>query len=102
MLIAFGVYLRSSAKQAAKMKIFRSEEAFLQLQTTVFTVGSVTLAIKAKKLLARDGIASKLVKADASKSAGGCVYGIEFPTKDLYAVANVLRSANVYYKNYEK
>ena len=72
------------------------------MKTTVFTVGSVTYAIKAKKLLAREGLTSKLVKADASKAADGCMYGIEFPTKYFYTAANILRSAGIFYRSYEK
>ncbi|MBR2465654.1 MAG: DUF3343 domain-containing protein [Clostridia bacterium] len=72
------------------------------MKTSVFTVGSVTYAIKAKRLLAREGLTSKLVKTDASKSTGGCAYGIEFPTKDLYAAASIMRSAGIYYQHYEK
>lgn len=72
------------------------------MKTSVFTVGSVTYAIKAKKLLAREGLSSKLVKADTSKTSSGCEYGIEFLSKDLYAAASILRSAGIYYQHYEK
>ncbi len=72
------------------------------MRTTVVTVGSVTYAIKAKKLLTREGLTAKLVKTDASKTAHGCAYGIEFPTKDFYTAVSVLRSAGVYYTLYEK
>ncbi len=72
------------------------------MKTTVLTVGSVTHAIKAKKLLSREGLRAKLIKTDASKTAHGCAYGIEIPTKDFYTAVSILRSAGVYYQLYEK
>ncbi len=72
------------------------------MKTTVITTGSVTYAIKAKKLLAREGIASKLIKADVSKTKSGCSYGVEFPSSEFYTAANILRSNGIRYGVYEK
>lgn len=73
------------------------------MKTAVITVGSVTYALKAKKLLAREGLTAKLVKADPSDKGGsGCTYGLEFPARDFYTVASILRSAGIYYQIYEK
>lgn len=72
------------------------------MKTAVFTVGSVTYALKAKKLLAREGLVAKLVKTDASADGNGCAYGIEFPARDFYTAASILRSAGIYYEIYEK
>ena len=78
------------------------KEEFLALKTTVFAVGSITYAIKAKKLLSSEGIVAKLVKTNPEKTEHGCAYGIEFPQKDLLSAANAMRSANIYYQLYEK
>ncbi len=72
------------------------------MKTTVLTVGSVTYAIKAKRLLSREGISAKLIKSNAENTAEGCAYGIKFPTKDFYGAVSVLRSAGIYYQIYEK
>ncbi len=74
----------------------------LNLKTTVFTVKSVTYAIKAKKLLLREGISAKLVKTADVGIAQGCAHGIEIPAKDFYTAAAVLRNAGMEYKVYEK
>ena len=71
------------------------------MKTAVVTVGSVTQAIKARKLLAREGIMSKLVKTDAGQRARGCAYGVEFSSKELFGVADVLRSNGIHYELYD-
>ena len=40
------------------------------------SLGSVTYAMKAQKLLSSIKIHSKLVKLDVGKSADGCIYGL--------------------------
>ena len=74
----------------------------LNLKTTVITVGSVTYAIKAKKLLLREGISAKLIKVSDTIIAQGCAHGIEIPAKDFYTAVSVLRNANIEYKVYDK
>lgn len=72
------------------------------MKTTVITVGSVTYAIKAKKLLLREGLSARLVKNGSESSARGCMHGIEIPTKDFFGAAAVLRDAGIPYQAYEK
>lgn len=67
---------------------------------TTITVGSVTYAIKARKLLQRIGIDSKLVKVDNTKANKGCEYGIEFPSNFLYDVVAELKSHGIAYSVY--
>ncbi len=62
----------------------------------IITVNSVTYAIKARKMLARDGIQSKLVKME-SKIPEGCVYGIEFDSEAFYSVVKILRENGIAY-----
>lgn len=68
------------------------------MQKNTLTVNSVTYAIKARKLLARDRIQSKLVKVDSSSS--GCTYGIEFDAENFYAVVKILRENRIEYSFY--
>lgn len=46
------------------------------MNKTAISLGSVTYAMKAQKLLSRIKIHSKLVKLDAGSSAYGCIYGL--------------------------
>ena len=64
------------------------------------TVGSVTYAHKARRLLQRRGISSRLVKIDAARSKNGCTYGIEFAESDFYNVVLELKNAGIQYYLY--
>lgn len=72
------------------------------LNTTTITVGSVTYAIKVRKLLERSGIKSKLVKVDSSKSKNGCTYGIQVHTTLFYDVINILKNSGINYSVYNE
>lgn len=61
------------------------------------TVGAVTYAIKARNLLSRGGIRSKLVKIDSSASSPGCTHGLEISENDLYDLAALLREHGIGY-----
>ena len=61
------------------------------------TVGAVTYAIKARKLLTSVGIKARLVKVSLEANQGGCTHGIEIDEDDLYAAAGVLRSNGINY-----
>ena len=69
------------------------------MSKTVLTLGSVTYAIKSRKLLVKSGIKSKLIKID---STGGCTYGIEFDRDKFYTVVKILRDADLEYKVYRE
>lgn len=68
----------------------------MNLNVATITVGSMTYAIKARRLLLREGIKSKLVKLDKNKD--GCSYGIELKEDKLYSAVVILRSNGIEYK----
>ena len=70
------------------------------MNITTLTVGSITYAIKARKLLSRNKISSSLIKIDRQKAAKGCEYGIKFAPKDFYEVVMILKGANIEYSVY--
>ena len=70
------------------------------MNTTTLTVGSVTYAIKVRKLLERAGVKSKLIKVDASKSKSGCTYGIQVQSALFYDVVTVLKNNGISYSVY--
>ncbi len=69
---------------------------------TTITVGSVTNAIKVKKILQRMKIQSRLIKVDTSEARDGCTHGIEFPTEFFYTVVNELIKENIKYNLYSQ
>jgi len=72
------------------------------LNTTTFTVGSVTYAIKVKKLLERSGVKSKLIKVDSSKSKSGCTYGIQLESVRFYDAISILKKSGISYSVYNE
>ena len=72
------------------------------MNSTIITVGSVTYAIKVKKLLDRSGIKSTLIKVDASKSEKGCNYGIRFHESLFYDAIAILKNRGIYYSVYSE
>ena len=70
------------------------------MNTTTITVGSVTYAIKVKKLLERAAIRSTLVKVDSSKSPKGCTYGININTASFYDAVAILKNTGIEYSVY--
>lgn len=71
------------------------------MNTTTITVGSVTYAIKVKKLLERAGIRSRLIKVEASATENGCTYGININSSLFYATVAVLKNKGINYSVYQ-
>ena len=57
--------------------------------------GSITMALKAQRVLSKNAIQSNTVKVSRSAQKKGCVYGIEFDCALLGNVKNILDSAGV-------
>ena len=79
------------------MRISFCAEGVFCLDRTVIAIGSVTYAIKARRVLSRNGIQSKLVKIDALESHNGCTHGLEIDSEDFYATVMGLRNAGISY-----
>ena len=62
-------------------------------------VGSISYAIKAKRLLAKKGILAGIVKE--TDHTEGCSYGLSFAEKDAYRVYTVLADAGIRIKTRE-
>ena len=67
------------------------------MNNTIITFSSITYALKARKLLLRADIRSKLVKTE-SKSSEGCTHGLEISEHQLYGAAAVLRDNGIGYE----
>ena len=64
------------------------------MRNHVIKVGSVTYAIKLKKLLTKYNISSNLIK---NVGAEGCVYALEIKGEDYYLTAKIMRENNMSY-----
>ena len=72
-------------------------EGAYDLKRTIITLGSMTYAIKAKRLLGSIGIPSRLIKVDSTESKEGCQYGIEIPYAAFMHAIDILRSNRIPY-----
>ena len=78
--------------------MFYRKEGASDLKSTIVTVGSVTYAIKLRKLLSREGIHSRLIKVERSEGENGCTHGVEISEKDFLDAAYVMRENGISYK----
>ncbi len=62
--------------------------------------GSMTMALKAQRSLARQAIRASTVKVSRATSSRGCIYGIEFDCSLTGNVRAVLEEAGVEIKEY--
>ena len=69
------------------------------MNKTIITVGSVTYAIKLRKLLAREGIESELVKISAN-DFGGCTHGVKINKANYFNAVGILREKGIEYSVY--
>ena len=83
-----------------RVKIQRKE--FFDLSKTILNIGSITYAMKARKILTRVKIVCEVVKINASDTKGGCSYGIKFRSDKIYDVAMQLKNNEIQYEFYSK
>lgn len=67
------------------------------MNTTTITVGSVTYALKVRKMLERAGIRSDLIKINASRSKSGCTYGIKINSAYFYDAVSIMKNNGIQY-----
>jgi len=61
----------------------------------IIAVGTVTMAIKSRKLLSRAGIRSRAVKIDGNTTTGGCAHALEIDKNNLYDAVRILRENDI-------
>ncbi len=62
--------------------------------------GTMTMALKAQRALAREAIPANTVKVSKSTGNTGCIYGIEFDCSLMGSVRSALTNAGVEVKEY--
>ena len=72
------------------------------MDNTTITVGSVTYAVKARRLLARGGIKARLIKLSPSESAGGCAHGLVISSARFFDAVVILKENGVPYSLYRE
>ena len=71
------------------------------MKTSIITVKTITIGMKARKALSSRGIKSRLIKIDANQSQNGCQYGVEFTATDFYDAIRALRENEIEYGVYK-
>ncbi len=66
----------------------------------IVSVGSVTYAIKLRRLLSRAGIRSKLVKVEGKDIQSGCQHAVSIRYEDFYNAVVIMREKNIPYSVY--
>ncbi|MBR5144827.1 MAG: hypothetical protein IKW53_07235 [Clostridia bacterium] len=65
------------------------------MNKVIIYVGTMTYAIKLRKMLARAGIESRQVK---SLDNDGCTHGVEIIYRDFYGAIAILRESGMEYR----
>lgn len=68
------------------------------MNKTTIIVGSVTQAFKLRRLLAKAGIGSRVIKVDNTEDKVGCSHGVEISYSDFYQAVVILRENNIDYR----
>lgn len=63
----------------------------------VASLRSMTMALKAQKVLNEAYISSEIIKLEPYMTKKGCAYGIKFNCMDVYSVENALNENRVKY-----
>ena len=73
---------------------------FTASQSCTAVLGSMTIALKSQRILAKAAIRAEVVKVSRSTSKSGCIYGIEFDITQLTAVRTILEANHIEAKEY--
>ncbi len=72
------------------------------MNKTTFSLGSVTYAMKAKRMLMEMKIHSKLVKLDTGTSKMGCIYGLTISSNDYQTAVMGLKKLGIAFTVYSE
>ena len=67
------------------------------MNKTILSVGAVTQAIKAKKLLGEVKINSQIIKLDSGGTLSGCIYGVMIDNRNYPNAALTLKKSGLSY-----
>ena len=72
------------------------------MKTDILKIPTVTLALKAKRILGRHRITANVIKIDATTNKNGCAYAIEIPSSDFFSAITLIREADIPYGTVSK
>lgn len=72
------------------------------MKKDILTIPTVTLALKAKKLLSKKGITASVVHFNSNENKNGCSYGIEFDINDYFSVLSILKESEIPHQQLKK
>ena len=72
------------------------------MKTDIITIPTVTMALKAKKLLSKQGIKAKVVNINGDINSNGCSYGIEFSSTYYFSVIAILKDSEIPHKHLKR
>ena len=64
-------------------------------QTCIAPIGSITQALRARDVLARDGVAVTVVRNDPAATRHGCAYAISYPCERERQIRSTLRGEGI-------
>ncbi len=67
------------------------------MNINTITLGTVSSAIKTRRLLARNKIKTEIIKISKVKSGADCNYGIQFAEEDFFDIVVLLRENGIKY-----
>ena len=70
------------------------------MDNTIITLGSVTYAMKARRLLLREGIRSRLVKVLPENTDNGCTHGLVIASARFFDAVVALKAGEIPYSIY--
>ena len=70
------------------------------MDNSIITLGSVTYAMKARRLLIREGIRSRLVKVLPENTDNGCTHGLVIASARFFDAVVVLKKHDIPYSVY--
>ena len=70
------------------------------MSTCIFTIGSITQAMKSRRILAEHSIAVNTIKLSNSTDKKGCVHGIEFGCPYASNIKRILSEHGVQFGEY--
>ena len=63
--------------------------------TCIAPVGSITQALHARDVLARNGVSVTVVRNDPAQTRHGCAYAISYPCEQERQIRSILRGAGI-------
>lgn len=72
------------------------------MATCIFSIGSVTQSMKARRILAEYSVPVNTTKLSTNRDKKGCVYGIEFNCSQKSNISRILSGSGIPFEDYNE